>query len=189
MTNNFIKTLLLLLTLLAVQVNAANKVDALELASTIEEITNNSNIFTITPKNIINELPESFSLNSKGPGEYEWVFLGSHKAQGISWVKAAFQQNEVQATSPWELIQLQIAFPIKDADKRYIYDAIARKLFKLLGQPTYGNAQEPGKRVAWIKSMNYEFALQQGEFETPETFKMEKIVLFEVIILQGEGEM
>ena len=63
MTNNFIKTLLLLLTLLAVQVNAANKVDALELASTIEEITNNSNIFTITPKNIINELPESFSAN------------------------------------------------------------------------------------------------------------------------------
>jgi hypothetical protein len=152
----------------------------------IADLLTDKQVFTVTPETVSRYFAPLLALKSGHGNDHLQTFVGEEPANGILWATADFQAGVSEGT--WEIIQIQLALDPTMVQGKSTYGDLRNAITARLGPPTYGEENEPTRRLAWSIDEYQEIALQEGVFENPLIRAAAVVVLIEAIVLQGESE-
>jgi hypothetical protein len=153
---------------------------------TIARIITSTDIFKVTPKNVVDALRGVVPLKSDGAGPYTYVFLGSDVVRGVAWARVEFQPGESE--DEWILLQMQFGLPTTDATGKPTYSSLYRILEDHLGKPSWIDEDTSNGRVGWAVGDYNEIIIKKGSFLNPLNENQTQSVVVDLAVNQGEPE-
>ena len=157
-----------------------------ELVSRVANIVANKQVFQVKPNTVVAYFRDIITLKRTQLLPYLSVFTGCNAEIGIDWMQAEFQPNESKAVdnNNWSLLQIQMALKPKNKAYNQLYESLAQKITGLLGHETN---MDIDKRKSWEVAKNWELAIRNDNFKNPTSGNIERFILVEIALLQGEG--